>query len=168
MTRRRLLTIAAFACGMPLTGKAAEAPPVTWTGEVLGTVGTSPCATRTAWRPRASSAAPCRAAPAGGLFKPLPPDSLLVELNVARRARPRAPAEMRHLLEAALRFAALTGGAFDPTCSRCGTSIAPISRSGRGPRRPPAAEVAEALGRVGHRHLRVGPDAILLARRAWR
>lgn len=168
MKRRRILAIAAFASGVPLSGRAAgtAAPPVTWTGEVLGTVGS--IALRhpdraAAERIIARAVAELRRLEA--LFSLYRPDSLLVELN-RRGVLLAPPPEMRGLLDAALRVAALTGGAFDPTVQPLWDLYrAHFSRAGADSAGPPAADLAEALGRVGHRHLRVGPDAVILARR---
>lgn len=168
LSRRRVLAIAAFAAGMPLSGKAEATgtPLVTWTGEVLGTVGSialrhpDPAA---AERIVARSVAELRRLE--GLFSLYRPDSLLVELNT-RGVVVAPPPEMRRLLEAALRFADLTGGAFDPTVQPLWDLYrAHFAKPGADPAGPPAAAMEQALARVGHRHLRVGPDAVVLERR---
>lgn len=166
MRRRRFLAIAAFAAGVPLPGQAAGAPPVTWTGEVLGTVGTimlrhpDPAA---AERIVARAVAELRRLES--LFSLYRPDSLLVALN-RRGVLVAPPPEMRRLLDAALRVAALTGGAFDPTVQPLWDLYrAHFAQAEADPAGPPTAALAEALARVGHRHLRVGPDAVVLARR---
>lgn len=168
MERRRLLAIAAFAAGVPMSGRAAGegAPLVTWTGEVLGTVGS--IALRHPDRAAAERIVARSVAELHrleGLFSLYRPESLLVELN-RRGVLVAPPPEMRRLLEAALRFADLTGGAFDPTVQPLWDLYrAHFAQPGADPAGPPAAAVAEALGRVGHRHLHVGPDAVVLAKR---
>ena len=166
MKRRRFLAIAAFAAGVPLSGRAAGAPPVTWTGQVLGTVGSI-----TLRHPDAAAARRIIARAVAelrrleGMFSLYRPDSLLVDLN-RRGVVLTPPPEMRRLLDAALRMATLTGGAFDPTVQPLWDLYrAHFGRADADAAGPPAAALAEALARVGHRHLRVGPDAVVLARR---
>lgn len=169
LSRRRVLAIAAVAAGLPLPGAAEEAldaPLVTWTGQVLGAVGSISLRhpdRAAAERIVARSVAELHRLEA--LFSLYRPDSLLVELN-RRGVLAAPPPEMRQILDAALRVASLTGGVFDPTVQPLWHLYrAHFTRSGADPAGPPAPAIAEALDRVGHRHLRVGPDAILFARR---
>lgn len=168
LSRRRVLAIAAFAAGVPLAGRAGTegAPLVTWTGQVLGAVGS--IALRHPDRTTAErivTRAVAELHRLEGLFSLYRPDSLLVELN-RRGVVVAPPPEMRSLLTAALRFAELTGGAFDPTVQPLWDLYRDhFAAPGADPAGPPAPTVSQALGRVGHRHLRVGPDAVALAKR---
>ena len=93
-----------------------------------------------------------------GLLSLYRPDSLLVELNRRGVVVTSSP-EMQRLIEAALRFAELTGDAFDPTVQPLwDLHRAHFAKPGADPAGPPAAAVAQALGRVG-------PDAVVLAKR---
>ncbi len=163
-SRRRVLAIAAVAAGLPWSARA-EVPMVAWTGQVLGTVGS--IALRhpdqaAAERIVAQAAAELRRLE--GLFSLYRSDSLLVELN-RRGVLVAPPPDMARLLIAALRFAELTDGAFDPTVQPLWELyLRHFARPGADPEGPPAAAVAAALARVGHRGLRVGPDAVVLAR----
>ena len=167
-SRRRVLTIAAVAAGLPFPGMAAgtAAPVLTWTGQVLGTVGSIALhhPDRVAAE-RIVARAVAELHRLEALFSLYRSDSLLVELN-RRGVLIAPPPEMRHLLEAALRFADLTGGVFDPTVQPLWDLYrAHFAEAGADPAGPPASAVAEATRRVGHRQLRVGPDAVFFARR---
>ena len=169
LSRRRVLAIAAVAAGLPLPGtveEAPDAPLVTWTGQVLGAVGSISLRhpdPATAERIVARSVAELHRLEA--MFSLYRPDSLLVELN-RRGVLAAPPPEMRQILDAALHVASLTGGVFDPTVQPVWhLYCAHFTRRGADPAGPPPAAVAEALDRVGHRYLRVGPDSILFARR---
>lgn len=168
-SRRRVLAIAAVAAGLPLSGRAEEAtgaPLVTWTGEVLGTVGSISLRhpdRAAAERIVARSVTELRRLEA--LFSLYRPDSLLVELN-RRGVLVAPPPEMRRILEAALHFAAVTDGVFDPTVQPLWDLYrAHFARPEADPAGPSTAAVAEAQARIGHRRLRVGPDAILFTQR---
>ena len=168
-TRRRLLAIAAVASGLPLPGGAEEAlaaPLITWTGPVLGTVGSISLRhpDRTAAE-RIVARAVAELHRLEALFSLYRPDSLLVELN-RRGVLAAPPPEMRQILHAALRLARLTGGVFDPTVQPLWQlHQAHFARPDADPAGPPAEAVAVALLRVGHRHLRVDADAVVFARR---
>ncbi len=168
-TRRRVLAIAAIAAGLPLPGvtkEASAAPLVTWTGQVLGTVGTITLRHPdrvAAERIVARSVAELHRLEA--LFSLYRQDSLLVELN-RRGVLDAPPPEMRQILQAALRVARLTGGAFDPTVQPLWQLYRThFAERGADPAGPPAEVVEEALRRVGHQHLHVGRDAIVFAQR---
>lgn len=73
---------------------------------------------------------------------------------------------MAELLARAVAIAELTGGAFDPTVQPLWALYARhFGTAGADPAGPPAAALEPALALVGHRHLRVSPDRIALARR---
>jgi len=167
LTRRRVIAIAAVAAGLPLPGRAEDAAPLTtWTGQVLGTVGS--ISLRHADRAAAErivARAVAELHRLEAMFSLYRPDSLLVELN-RRGVLTAPPQEMRQILDAALRFAGLTGGVFDPTVQPLWRLYqAHFAQPGADPAGPSAAAVDAALQRVGHRHLRVGRDAVVFARR---
>ena len=75
-------------------------------------------------------------------------------------------AEMAALLRASLRFAGITGGAFDPTVQPLWQLYADHFASERPDGEGPSSQkLAEALAKVGYRGLLVGEDRIALARR---
>lgn len=169
VSRRRVLRVLAAAPGFLLPGTAPardEAPLVTWRGPVLGAAGEIVLhhPDRVAAE-RLLARALAETRRLEGLFSLWRTDSLLSELNRSGvLAAP--PPDMVRLLSEALRAAELTGGVFDPT-------VQPVWRlyrshfemPGADPDGPPRAVLDEALSRVGHRHLRVGPDRVVLARR---
>jgi thiamine biosynthesis lipoprotein len=170
MRRRRVLGILAAAAGLPLprlNAAGTESPPlVTWTGQVLGAVGSmalhhpDPAAAR---RLVARSVAEIRRLEA--LFSLWRKDSLLSALN-RQGALAAPPPDMVRLLSEAQRVAALTGGLFDPTVQPLWTLYRDhFAAEGADPKGPPAAALEEALSRVGHRRLLAAPDRILLADR---
>lgn len=72
-------------------------------------------------------------------------------------------ADMVALLDAALTFAALTGGAFDPTVQPLWDLYAAhFTQAHPAPEGPSADKLAAALSKVGYRHLKVSPDRIAL------
>lgn len=168
-SRRRILGILAASAGLPLPGAAAAGagiPLVTWRGPVLGAEGSIALHhpdRAEAERLVARSVAEIRRLEA--LFSLWRPDLLLTELN-RRGVLAAPPPDMVRLLFAALRFAELTGGNFDPT-------VQPLWRlyqshfeaTDADPSGPAQAALDAALSRVGHQQLRVSPDRILLARR---
>ncbi len=168
-TRRRMLAIAAAASGLPLPGRGAASggvPTVTWTGQVLGGVGSiTLCHPDQAAAEAIIARARAELYRLEALFSLYRPDSLLVALN-RRGVLEAPPPEMHQILEAALQAAVLTGGAFDPTVQPLWQLLAAhFSAPGADPAGPPAAAVEAALGRVGHRHLHVSRDAIVFLRR---
>ncbi|MGB3864490.1 MAG: FAD:protein FMN transferase [Xanthobacteraceae bacterium] len=71
--------------------------------------------------------------------------------------------DMVALLNAALDFAALTDGAFDPTVQPLWDLYAAhFTHADPAPEGPAADRLAEALSKVGYRHLKVSPDRIAL------
>jgi FAD:protein FMN transferase len=168
-SRRRILGILAASAGLPLPGAGgarAEVPLVTWRGPVLGALGS--IALHHADRAAAEcllvrSLAEIRRLEA--LFSLWRGDSLLTELN-RRGVLVAPPPDMVHLLSEALRFAALTGGTFDPTVQPLWLLYqSHFEAAGADPNGPVQTALDEALSRVGHYHLRVSPNRILLSRR---
>ncbi|SDB74333.1 FAD:protein FMN transferase [Belnapia rosea] len=167
--RRRVLGVFAAAAGLALPGPVAaraEAPVVTWTGPVLGAVGSI-----TLHHPDRAEAqrlveqclAEIRRLEV--LFSLWRADSQITTLN--RRGVLVAPApDMVHLLAAAQQAAALTEGIFDPTVQPLWLLYRDhFSASDADPDGPPPAALAEALSLVDHRQLVVTPDRVLLAKR---
>lgn len=171
MRRRRALRILAAAAGLPLPGpgqaRAAEAPPlVTWTGRVLGAVGSialhhpDPVAAR---HLVAQSVAEIHRLEA--LFSLWRDDSLLSELN-RRGVLVAPPPAMVELLGVALRIATLTGGIFDPTVQPLFALLRDhFAAPQADPDGPAPAALQAVLSRVDHRRLLVAPDRIVLAER---
>jgi thiamine biosynthesis lipoprotein len=165
--RRRVLGIIGAAAGLALPGTGtAEAPLVTWRGPVLGAVGSIALhhpSRAIAEGLVARALAEIRRLEA--LFSLWRPDSLLSELNRSGvLAAP--PPDMVRLLSEALGVARLTGGLFDPTVQPLWRLLHEhFSMPGADPEGPPPAAVARALESVGHRHLLVAPDRVLMARR---
>lgn len=168
-TRRRVLSISALAAGVPLAGAAEEAqgaPLITWTGQVLGSVGTiSLRHPDRAAGERIVARSVTELHRLEAMLSLYRPDSLLVELN-RRGALAGPPAELRQVLAASLRVAGLTGGAFDPTVQPLWILYrSHFGQADADPAGPAPEALAQALQRVGHQHLQVGPDAVLFARR---
>ena len=100
-----------------------------------------------------------------GLFSLYRADSALVQLN-RRGVLEAPPRELVEVLAETERFAALTGGAFDPTVQPLWSLYAGhFSRPDADPAGPGPDALRAALDRVSHRHLLVGRDRIVLARR---
>jgi FAD:protein FMN transferase len=170
-SRRRLLGVLAAAPGLSLPGATgatapAEAPLVAWSGPVLGALGRIALHhpdRAAAERLVAAALAEIRRLEA--MFSLWRADSLLSELN-RRGALAAPPPEMVGLLSRALEVAAATGGAFDPTVQPLWALYAAhFGAPGADPAGPPAAALEAALARIGHRHLHLSPDRVLLARR---
>jgi thiamine biosynthesis lipoprotein len=169
LTRRRMIAIAASAAGSALLAggrTAAAAEPVRWRGSALGA------------QVSIEIHHPDRAE-AGRLverclldvrrleqqFSLYRADSAISGLN--RTGILVAPdADMVALLKTSLRFAEITGGAFDPTVQPLWQlytdHFASERPDGEG---PSPGMLAEALAKVGYRGLLVGEDRIALARR---
>ena len=84
-------------------------------------------------------------------------DSPLMDLNAHAGQGPRrVDSELLSLIERALRMAAVTGGAFDPTFAGVGR----LWRfDGGEPRLPDSADIAAALGTIDHTRVRVDTAA---------
>ena len=169
ITRRRMIAIAASAAGSALLfgGRTAGAnQPVRWRGSALGAQVSieihhpdSAAAERLVER--------CvfdlrRQEQQFSLYRA---DSAICSLN--RTGILVAPdADMVALLKTALGFAAITGGAFDPTVQPLWQLYANHFSAQRPDSDGPAPQrLAEALAKVGYRDLLVGQDRIALLRR---
>lgn len=165
--RRRAIRILAAAAGLPLLPRAgrAQASLVGWRGTALGAVATLQI--HHADRARAESLVERAVAETRRLerlFSLRRPDSALVALNRnGWLARPDP--DLVALLRACARFAALTGGAFDPT-------VQPLwelhrdhfARPDADPNGPPAPALTEARRRVGFAAVVIAPDEVRFAR----
>lgn len=166
LARRRLISIAACVAGTALAPGAARAgEAVRWNGQALGaqvSIGIFHPDRAAAGRLVRRALGEVRRLE--GLFSLYRPDSAISELN--RTGALAAPdPDMVRLLEAALLFTSLTGGAFDPTVQPLWQLYARhFSAERADPGGPPAAALATALAKVGHHGLRVNRDRIVLAR----
>jgi len=167
ITRRRLIAIAAMASGAALVGsrRAVANTPIRWTGSALGAQ-----VSIEIYHPDRTEAERLvhlcvqdvrRLEQQFSLYRP---DSAICSLN--RTGVLVSPdADMVALLRAALDFAALTDGAFDPTVQPLWNLYAAhFAQEHPAPGGPSADKVAEALSKVGYRHLKVSADRIALLR----
>lgn len=168
-TRRRFLSVAAAAAGLPLlpSGAAAtEGALVTWRGIALGAVASLQIHhPDRATAERLVRAAVAETARLEAIFSLYRPDSVLSELN--RTGVVIAPAaELVDLLAACDAMVRLTNGVFDPTVQPLwACHAAHFSTRGRDAGPPPAEALRDALARVGWDKLRVGRDRIAFATR---
>lgn len=117
ITRRRLITVAAAAAGLPLLFKAgsAKARLVTWEGTTLGAPSTIRLYHTDETKARAAiDHALAELARLEGIFSVYRADSAISRLNREGRLD-AAPAEFRAQLSKSLDLARLSGGAYDPT-----------------------------------------------------
>lgn len=169
-SRRRFLTVAAAAVGLPVlpagTAHAAEGALVTWRGVALGALATlSIHHPDRAEAERLVRAAVAETARLEAIFSLYRPDSVISELN-RTGAIAAPPAEFVDLLVACDAMVRLTGGAFDPTVQPLWTChLDHFSAHGRDAGPPPADALREALSRVGWDQLRFGRDRVAFARR---
>lgn len=162
ISRRRVLLVAAAAAVLPQG--AAAAAPVEWRGVALG----APARLIVHHPDRAAALAllrDCRAEieRQESIFSLYRPESCLVRLNRAGRlAAP--PFDLLQCLDAALRMAALSQGAFDPTVQPLWEAYARhFAVPGADPAGPAPADIAAAQARVDWRKVRLAADEITLA-----
>lgn len=165
LTRRRLIAIAAMAGGAALLGgrRAIADAPVRWRGSALGAqVSIEIYHPDRAKGERLVHRCVDDVRRLERQFSLYDPDSAIRALN--RSGVLAAPdADMVALLNAALDFAALTDGAFDPTVQPLWDLYAAhFTQAHPAPEGPAAALLADALSKVGYRHLKVSPDRIAL------
>lgn len=169
LTRRRMIVIAASAAGSALlaNGRLAQANgPVRWQGSALGAQVSVEI--HHPDRAEAERLVECCVLEVRRLeqqFSLYRADSAISILN--RTGILVAPdADMVALLNTSLRFAEITGGAFDPTVQPLWQLHADYFSSGTPTGDGPSPrKLAEALAKVGHAGLLVGEDRIALLRR---
>ena len=169
LTRRRMIVIAASAAGSALlaSGRFAQAHgPVRWQGSALGAqVSIEIHHPDRVEAERLVERCVLEVRQLEQQFSLYRPDSAISTLN--RTGILVAPdADMVALLQTSLRFAEITGGAFDPTVQPLWQLHADHFSSGKpGSDGPSPQQLAEALAKVGHAGLLVGADRIALLRR---
>ncbi len=164
-TRRRMITISALATGAVLLGarRASANVPLRWQGSALGAQ-----VSIEIYHPNRAEAERLvhlcvqdvrRLEQQFSLYRP---DSAICTLN--RTGILVSPdADMVALLQASLDFAAVTEGAFDPTVQPLWNLYAThFAQERAAPEGPSADRLAEALSKVGYRHLRISADRIAL------
>lgn len=167
ITRRRFITVAAAAAGLPLLLHAgrAQARLVKWEGTTLGAPSTIQLYHEDEAKARAAiDAALAELARLEAIFSVYRADSALSALNRDGRLND-APAELVEMLGRALNLAKLSDGAYDPTIQpvwqlyfRHFTAAAPD------PAGPSEADLAEALTRVGWRNVTIDGSSIAFAK----
>ncbi|MBI5162652.1 MAG: FAD:protein FMN transferase [Magnetospirillum sp.] len=167
LTRRRVITIAAAAAGLPLLLKArgAEARLVSWEGTALGAPASIRLYHTDEGKARAAIDAGLKElARLEAIFSVYRADSAVSALNRdGRLVNP--PAELVELLGKSLALAAISDGVYDPT-------IQPVwqlyfrhfTAATVDPAGPSAADLAAAVARVGWRNVENGSDRIAFAR----
>jgi len=167
ITRRRVITVAAAAAGLPLLLKAgrAQARLVTWEGTTLGAPSTIQLYHHDEAKARAAiNAALAELARLEAIFSVYRADSAISQLNRAGRLD-NAPVEFQELLHHALGLASMSGGAYDPTIQpvwqtyfRHFTTAAPDAAG------PARAAIDSALALVGWQNVRMDGNTIAFAK----
>lgn len=170
--RRRALCILAAAAGLGLprpgssSARADAASLITWSGPVLGGIGTihlhhpNPVVARGLIKQSVAEIERLEM-----LFSLWRKDSQLSELN-RHGVLAAPPPDMVRLLTAARRAAALTGGLFDVTVQPLWSLYRDhFGAEDANPEGPPRVAVEAALTLVDHRRLLVSPDRIALAQK---
>lgn len=165
ITRRRFITIAAMAGGVVLLGnrRAMADAPIRWQGSALGAQ-----VSIEIYHPDRMEAERLIHLCVGEVrrleqqFSLYQPDSAICTLN--RTGILVSPsADMVTLLNASLDFAALTGGAFDPTVQPLWNLYAAhFTQENPTLDGPSASSLTEVLSKVSYRYLKVSPDRIAL------
>jgi thiamine biosynthesis lipoprotein len=167
ISRRRFVRISAAAAGLSLLPSArparADVAAVTWRGTMLGAIATMEIHHEDRSRAeRLITLACAEARRLEQLFSLYRQDSALVELNRTGILVDPA-AEMVELLSMSQRYAALTGGAFDPTVQPLwDLYVSHFSQDNPDQAGPPTAAIKAALARVGYGRLTVGRDRIMM------
>ncbi|WP_420135614.1 FAD:protein FMN transferase [Rhodopseudomonas sp.] len=170
LTRRRVIRISAAAIATLLPGRLCAAEtiePIRWRGSALGAqVSIEMFHPDRAEGERLIARSIAEVRRLETLFSLYQPSSAICELN--RTGLLIAPdPDMVTLLKASLAFAGLTGGAFDPT-------VQPLWRlyqdhfaaEHADPAGPSAQRLAETLEKVGHAHLHVDANRVILSKPA--
>lgn len=168
LSRRRFIRISAASAGLlavPFGRAKADASLITWRGTMLGADATIKIHHQDAHvAERLVETACAEARRLERLFSLYLQDSALVELN-RTGVLVAPPTELVDLLQASLRYAEMTGGAFDPTVQPLWLLYADhFSRPDADPNGPPQSAVQAALARVGYGRLHVSRDRIAMPR----
>lgn len=169
LSRRRFIRISAAAAGLSLVpfGREAkaEASLVTWRGTMLGAVATMKIHHEDRKEAeRLIEVAVAEARRLERLFSLYREDSVLVELNRTGVLVDPAP-ELVDLLQISVRYAELTGGAFDPTVQPLWLLYANhFSRADADPNGPSRNDIRAALAEVGYGRLAISRDRIVMPR----
>lgn len=170
LSRRRFIRISAAAAGLallPAGRRAALAAPAVaeWRGTMLGAIATMQLHHSDRREADALIArAIAEARRLERLFSLYRDDSALVALNRAGILVDPAP-ELVDILTRAQRYAALTGGRFDPTVQPLWTLYADhFSRDDADPAGPAATALREALDKIGWQRVSVSRDRIVMPR----
>lgn len=167
ITRRRLITVAAAAAGLPLVLKAggAQARLITWEGTTLG----APSSIKLV----AADEAKARAAIAAALdelerleriFSVYRADSALSTLNRDGKLD-AAPADFVALLTKSLELARISGGAYDPTIQPVWqTYFRHFTGTNPDPNGPAQRDLDAALALVGWRGVDIGGSTVSFAK----
>lgn len=168
LTRRRMIAItAATGASVSLIGRVAQASQaVRWHGSALGAqVSIEIYHSDRAEAERLVERCLLEVRRLEQQFSLYRPDSAICALNRAGILVAPDP-DMVKVLEASQLFAKLTDGAFDPTVQPLWRLYADhFSTEQPDPAGPSSAELAAALGKVGHGGLLVGADRVALAKR---
>ncbi len=165
LTRRRLIAITAMAGGAALLGgrRAVADTPIRWQGSALGAqVSVEIYHPDRAKAERLVRLCVQEVRRLEQQFSLYQPESAICTLN--RTGVLISPdADMVALLKAALGFAEVTDGAFDPTVQPLWNLYAAhFTQQRPAPEGPSAERLAEALSKVGYRHLKVSDDRVAL------
>ncbi|MFC0242389.1 FAD:protein FMN transferase [Rhodopseudomonas telluris] len=169
LTRRRMITISAATAGSLLAGRLHATPvaePVRWRGSALGAqVSIEMYHPDRIEAERLITVSIAEVQRLEALFSLYQPSSAICELNRSGVLIAPDP-DLVTLLQTSLGYADLTGGAFDPTVQPIWRLYQDHFASERAdPAGPSLQRLSETLGKVGHAHLRVGADRIVLAHR---
>ena len=167
ITRRRAITIAAAAVGLPLLLKAgrAQARLITWEGTTLGAPSTIQLYHHDEAKARAAiDAALAELARLEGIFSVYRADSAISQLNRTGRLE-SAPAEFQELLHHALSLASMSGGAYDPTIQPVWqTYFRHFTATNADAAGPARADIDAALTLVGWQNVRMDGDTVAFAK----
>lgn len=167
LNRRRFITVAAIAAGLPLALHAgrAQARLVTWEGSALGAPASIQLYHQDEAKARAAiDAALGELARLEAIFSVHRADSAISRLN--REGRLDAPpAELVELLRHATDLAAISDGLYDPTIQPVWQAyFRHFTAATFDPAGPGERELAAALALVGWRDVEIGTDRIAFAR----
>lgn len=169
LSRRRFITITAAAAGFGFAGRVenaqAETAPITWRGSLMGanaSLRIHHSDARAAQRLVERSIEEVRRLE--GIFSLHRENSAVAQLN-KRGFLVAPPSELVEVLDASKRYHALTDGAFDPTVQPLWSLYREhFSQIGANPGGPSESLIAEALSRVGFRHVSFDQNRVAFGR----